>query len=98
MPAYLIVLRKEPIRNADAMNEYQRRTREINSDIKMTPKVVYGAIECLEGAAPDGVVMLEFASVEEARRWYHNEDYQKALPYRLQAAEHEAFIVEGFQI
>ena len=58
MPAFLITIRKGPIQDADAMAEYQRRTRAMKASSKMTPKVVYGAVKCLEGGAPDGVVVL----------------------------------------
>lgn len=95
MPAYLIVIRKEPIKDQDAMNEYQSRTRAITGNFDMIPRVVYGALQGLEGSTPDGVVMLEFPSTEAAKDWYNNEQYQQALPYRLQAADHQAFIVEG---
>lgn len=95
MPAYLIVTREEAISDAEAMAEYQRRTREIAGDFALTPRVIYGAVESLEGDRPDGVVMVEFPSVEEARAWYNSDGYQAALPYRLKAARHRAFIVEG---
>lgn len=95
MPAYLINIRKSPIRDADAMAEYQRRTRAMKGDFKMTPKVIYGVVEGLEGAAPDGVVMLEFPTMADAQSWYNNEDYQAAIPYRQKAADYEMFIVEG---
>lgn len=95
MPAYLIVTREEAITDEDAFAQYQQLTRQIQSDIKPTPKVIYGAMEALEGDAPEGVVMLEFATLEDAHNWYHSEGYQKALPHRLRAAKHRAFIVEG---
>lgn len=95
MAAYLIVMRSEPIQNADAMAEYQRRTREIRPAVTLKPAVVYGAIHPLEGEAPDGMVMLEFASVADAKAWYEDPSYQAALPHRLKAADHRAFIVEG---
>jgi len=63
MAAYLIVMRSESIQDADAMAEYQRRTREIHPAVTLKPAVVYGAIHPLEGEVPDGIVMLEFASL-----------------------------------
>jgi len=95
MPAYLIVLREEPVHDAASFAEYQRQTRAIKNDIKLTPLVVYGATQALEGEKPDGVIVLEFASREEAQAWYDNPDYQAALPHRLNAARHRAFIVDG---
>ncbi|WP_439134076.1 DUF1330 domain-containing protein [Pseudomaricurvus sp.] len=97
MPAYLIVTREEPIQDADAFNEYQSRTRKMTGEHKLTPRVVYGDITSLEGTKPDGMVMLEFPSVEEAEAWYNDPQYQEALPFRLKSSSYRAFIVEGFQ-
>lgn len=95
MPAYLIVLREEPVHDPEALAEYQGRTRRLGGDHKLTPRVVYGGVTGLEGQAPDGVVMLEFPSVEQAKAWYEDPAYQEALPYRLRSSRYRAFIVEG---
>lgn len=95
MPAYIIVMREEPVQDADALQQYQTLTRQMQTDIRPLPRVIYGKVEALEGTPPDGVVMLEFPSMEEARGWYHSGDYQQALPHRLRAARHRAFLVEG---
>lgn len=95
MPAYLIVLREGPIRDAAAFAEYQRKTRENSASFPLKPLVVYGATQALEGEAPDGTIILEFPSVEEARAWYNSPGYQAALPYRLKSADYRAFIVDG---
>lgn len=55
-----------------------------------------GAVEKLEGAwQPKRVVVLEFASVEQARRWYTSEEYRPAKALRLKAAVSDVIIVEG---
>ncbi|MCX7864454.1 MAG: DUF1330 domain-containing protein, partial [Novosphingobium sp.] len=59
------------------------------------PLVAYGAITPLEGKAPDGVVMLEFESVEAARAWYESPEYQAAVVHRLRCGDWTAFIVDG---
>lgn len=96
MPAYIIVYREEPIQDPAAMAEYQRKTREIKTEIRPKPLVVYGAMEALEGEKPDGVVILEFPTVADARAWYNSPDYQAALPHRIKSAKHRAIIVDGF--
>jgi uncharacterized protein (DUF1330 family) len=95
MPAYLIAIRKGPVQDAQAMAEYQRRTRQIGGAIKLLPRVVYGDIHSLEGDAPDGVVVIEFATLEDARAWYDSEAYQAAIPFRRRAADYDVFVVEG---
>lgn len=95
MPAYIITLRKGPVRDPEAMAEYQRRTRAMGKNPKLTPRVIYGATEALEGEAPDGTILLEFPTMEDARAWYHHPDYQAAAEFRKKAADYEMFIVEG---
>jgi uncharacterized protein (DUF1330 family) len=95
MPAYMLFIRDEPVRDEAEMAEYQRINRETPNRFPLKPLVVYGATEAVEGPAPDGVIMLEFPSVADAKAWYESPGYQAALPHRLKAADYRAFIVEG---
>lgn len=71
MPAYIIVTRLGPVRDAEAIAEYSRLNRENAVQFQelyhITPLVVYGTVEALEGPAPDGVIMLQFPSMADAR-------------------------------
>jgi uncharacterized protein (DUF1330 family) len=98
MPAYLIVIRNGPVTDPEAYAEYQRLTRANQPPVRPTPLVAHGAIRALEGNAPDAVVVLQFASVEDAQAWYDSDAYQDALPHRLKAGEFQSFIVEGFEM
>lgn len=95
MPVYMLFIRDEPVRDAAEMAEYQRLNRENAGDFKIKPLVVYGATEAVEGKAPDGMVMVEFPTVEDAKAWYNSPGYQAALPHRKKAADYRAFIVQG---
>lgn len=95
MTAYVIFTREEEVKDADALAEYQRRNRESAGAHDITPLVVYGNVEALEGDQPDGVIVLAFPSVEQAKAWYYSEDYQAAKPFRDKAARYRGFIVEG---
>lgn len=99
MPAYLIVYRETPIADFEAIAEYSRRNQEnaanSNADYGIRPLVVYGKVEGLEGATPDGVVMLEFPTLEAARGWYASGAYQEAIPFRQKAAEWRVVLVDG---
>lgn len=55
-----------------------------------------GALEAFEGA-PRGrrVVIIEFPSLDQARRWYRSVDYAPAKAIRLAAATAVIFAVEG---
>ena len=41
------------------------------------------------------VVILEFPSLEQAKRWYHSDEYQAAKKIRAGAAEAEFLAIEG---
>jgi uncharacterized protein (DUF1330 family) len=99
MPAYIIVYRETPIRDQAAIEEYSRRNREnagmFQENHGTKPLVIYGKSEGLEGANPDGIVMLEFPTYETAKAWYESPAYQEALKFRLDAADWRTVIVEG---
>jgi uncharacterized protein (DUF1330 family) len=55
-----------------------------------------GAFEVKEGGwNPARVVILEFPSLEQARKWYHSKEYAPALALRLKAASAKLILVEG---
>jgi len=55
-----------------------------------------GATDSKEGGwTPQRVVVLEFASAEQARKWYHSPEYAPVLAMRLKAAKSRMVIVEG---
>ena len=95
MPAYILVMRESPVRDPEAMAEYQRLNRTNPRDPNLTPLAIYGNTEALEGEAPEGTILLQFPDMAAARAWYHSPGYQEALKYRLKAADYRAFIVEG---
>ncbi len=55
-----------------------------------------GQHEALEGNwQPTRLVVLEFPSLEAAKRWYASEEYRKLKPLRLQCAVADLVLVEG---
>lgn len=55
-----------------------------------------GAIESKEGGwTPARVVVLEFPTIEQARKWYHSPEYAPALAIRLKAANAKVILVDG---
>ncbi len=99
MPAYIIVYRESPVRDAGSIAEYSRRNHENAADFQnifgIRALAAYGRSEALEGDAADGVVLLEFPSVDAAKAWYDSPAYQEALAYRKDAADWRVVIVEG---
>ena len=55
-----------------------------------------GAVETKEGGwTPKRLAVLEFASMDQARKWYHSPEYAPVLPLRLKAARSKLLLVEG---
>ena len=55
-----------------------------------------GAVETKEGGwSPKRIVVVEFPSIDQARKWYQSPEYAPALALRLKAAETKLIFVEG---
>ena len=87
MSAYVFFIREGKIRDASEMEIYQRMVRDITPPPTLTALAAYGAMEALEGEAPDGVVLLQFPTVEDAKAWYLSPAYQAAVPHRQKGAD-----------
>jgi uncharacterized protein (DUF1330 family) len=94
MPAYVVV--QIEIQDAGAYAEY----------VKMVPATVAayggrfivrgGKTETLEGKwAPKRLVVLEFASVEQAKKWWSSPEYAHAKALRQRSARTEMIVAEG---
>lgn len=99
MPAYMIFLREDAIVDPAAMQTYSTMNRQSAGGFVdkygLRPLTIYGATEALEGEAPDGVVLLEFPTMQAARAWYDSPEYQAALVHRKLGANYRALLVEG---
>jgi len=95
MPAYVILIRDNPPHDLAEMAAYGRKVAENPPPASLKPLVLYGAMEALEGKVPDGAVVLEFPTVEDARKWYYSPTYQAAAAHRKKGADYRAFIVQG---
>lgn len=95
MTAYVILIRDNPPHTPAEMEAYGRKVAESPPPANLKPLVLYGAMEALEGTLPDGVVVLEFPTVEDAQQWYHSPNYQAAAAHRKKGADYRAFIVQG---
>jgi uncharacterized protein (DUF1330 family) len=95
MPAYVFVV-IEKINNAAKMAEYRTlgmsTLQETSVRYRIRPS---SPVELLEGEPIQGIVLLEFPSLQEARDWYDSPLYQEALKFRREGAICHAFMVEG---
>ena len=55
-----------------------------------------GAVEVLEGEwQPNRLVLIEWDSLEAAKRWYESQEYKAIADIRRRCAETELVLVEG---
>jgi uncharacterized protein (DUF1330 family) len=84
------------VTDADAYREYAALVPPIVAKYGGRYLVRGGASEAKEGAAPAGrTVVIEFASLGDARRFYDSPEYAAIAPLRTRAASSRVFLVEG---
>jgi len=94
MSAFLIFTRlatKDPERLA----AYGAKARDAAPGHTMKALIRYGETEVLEGDSAEGVMMLEFPSMEAARQFYFSDKYQEAKQLRDAGADYQVLLVEG---
>ncbi|MCE9545425.1 MAG: DUF1330 domain-containing protein [Planctomycetia bacterium] len=94
MAAYIVFTREATLNQAE-LDTYMQQVSPTMAGHPIKILAAYGRQEVLEGAAPEGVVIVEFPSMAEARAWYHTPEYQAVLQHRLKGAEYRAVIVES---
>ncbi len=94
MAAYGIFIREE---TTDA-SELEAYTPKAGASLPgHTVKVLaaYGRQEVWEGPEAEGVVIVEFPTMEAAKAWYESPAYREAREYRFRGARYRAILVEG---
>ena len=94
MTAYAVFVREETSNPAE-LAMYSQKVAQSLEGHKMTPLAAYGAFELLEGPPMEGAVILQFATMDEARAWYHSPAYQEVCQHRFAGAKYRAFLIEG---
>ncbi len=94
MPAYVIAYLH--VTDPKAFEAYRKLAAATFAPYGGTAVVVDGRFEVLEGMVnPKSIVVIQFESVEAAKRWYASPEYAKLIPRRQQAAETSLILVEG---
>jgi uncharacterized protein (DUF1330 family) len=94
MSAYLIV--DIDIHDAAGLEEYRKQVPATVTKYSGRFIVRGGTFERLEGDwQPKRLVLLEFPSVEQAKRWYDSEEYRPLKAMRLKASSSNLILVEG---
>jgi uncharacterized protein (DUF1330 family) len=94
MAAY-VVFTREKMRNPEEYERYREKARPAANGHPLKQLVLYGKFEMLEGPAIEGVVILEFPTVEAAKAYYNSPAYQDSVKHRFLGADYRVFIVEG---
>jgi uncharacterized protein (DUF1330 family) len=94
MGAYIIA--NVNVQDATVFEEYRARVPETLARHGGRYVVRGGKHQTLEGNwAPSRLVLLEFPSVEHAKRWYDSEDYREPKALRMKCAFTDLVLVEG---
>jgi uncharacterized protein (DUF1330 family) len=96
MTAYVVLIR-EKLRDEAAMKKYGEAAAAARGDHKITPLAFYGKHEVTEGADAEGVVILAFPTMAEAKAWYTSPEYTAAKVHRFQASDYRVIFVEGLE-
>jgi len=94
MPAYAIFI-KNKTHDADLLKAYGAKAAGARGDHPLTALAAYGGIETLEGDPAEGVVLLQFPTMEAGKAWYNSQAYQDAKAIRLKAADYRVLFFEG---
>lgn len=95
MPAYYLVDVRE-IKDAVKMEDYRKRIGAVVERFRGRYVVRGGPFQVLEGSyQPVFPVMIEFPTIDDARRWYNSDEYRELKQLRLSATVSNAFFMEG---
>lgn len=94
MHAYAIFIR-ERIHDPQEIAAYNSKAGPSLDGHAFKILAAYGKSETLEGSEADGVVIVEFPSLAEAKAWYDGEAYRDARLHRRLGADYRAILVEG---
>lgn len=94
MPAYVIV--DLTVTDQATMDEYRKQVPATIAKYGGRFLVRGGAHQTLEGGwKPNRLVVLEFPTMDGARRWYDSEEYREPKALRFKAGRANLVMVEG---
>jgi uncharacterized protein (DUF1330 family) len=95
MPAYFLVDIQE-IKDAAKMDDYRSRVAPTVEKFGGRFLIRGGRFEVVEGTyQPARLAMLEFPTMDQARRWYDSEEYRELKQMRLAATVSNGFFMTG---
>ena len=95
MAAYFLVDTRE-VKDAAKMDEYKARVTPVVEKFCGRYLVTGGPLAVVEGEwRPVFPVLIEFPSMDAARRWYDSEDYRELKQLRLSATSGSGVFLAG---
>ncbi|HUK26000.1 MAG TPA: DUF1330 domain-containing protein [Terriglobales bacterium] len=95
MPAYFFVDIRE-IKDAAKWQDYRARVGPVVEKFGGRYLLAGGPFEVVEGNwKPVCPVLVEFPSMEQARRWYDSEDYREMKALRLAVTDSDGVFLQG---
>ena len=94
MAAYAIFIR-EKLRDPEVIEVYNSKAGPSLGGHPAKVLAAYGAIQTLEGAPSEGVVLLEFPTMAAAKAWYDGPAYREAREHRFKGADYRVLFFEG---
>ncbi|QDH16434.1 DUF1330 domain-containing protein [Swingsia samuiensis] len=94
MSAY-IIFRQNEVTDPVEFKHYTDNVAQTLQGTSAKVLSLYGKHENLEGKETEGVVVLEFPTMDDARAWYHGSAYQNVVKHRWKAASFDVVLVEG---
>lgn len=94
MSAYAVAIIRET-RFGPEVKEYLERIDETLGPYSGRFRIHGGPYHVVEGAWSGDLVVIEFPSLEEAKRWYGSPAYQAIKPLRVKNTDGVVFLVSG---
>ncbi|MFD2028547.1 DUF1330 domain-containing protein [Promicromonospora aerolata] len=94
MSAYIVFF-KESTQDQSEVDAYLQNVGKTFEGHQAKILAAYGPQQVLEGPATEGVVVLEFPTMDDARTWYDSPAYQEVAEHRFKGATFRVVLVEG---
>ncbi len=93
MTAYIVAIR-DKTKDAAELKAYSASAGKARAE-GMKVLAAYGKNEVLEGAATEGVVLIQFPDMAAAKAWYDSPAYVEARKHRFLGADYRFILFEG---
>ena len=94
MPAYMVFTRLHT-RDSAELAIYGKDAPNFFAGVPVKFLARFGPCEVVEGGGVEGVAILEFPTMADAKAWYNGAVYQEARKHRFLGGDYSVIFVEG---